>query len=143
MIQIEIKALTFSSIRLGYGFDFICFMAMDRVHEVDERVTLEEEFGSSCQTSPQDKREVVRELIRMIHTVESYEEYRGSQREECDKLFERLTLLLPFLEEIRDFEGQIPESSIECLMKLKKALSSAKKLLKTCHCGSKIYLVSN
>ncbi|PHU01371.1 hypothetical protein BC332_31158 [Capsicum chinense] len=115
-------------------------MAMDRDHEVDERVTLEEEFGSSCQTSPQDKREVVRELIRMIHTVESYEEYRGSQREECDKLFERLTLLLPFLEEIRDFEGQIPESSIECLMKLKKALSSAKKLLKTCHCGSKIYL---
>ncbi|MCD7447906.1 hypothetical protein HAX54_035837 [Datura stramonium] len=113
---------------------------MDRDHELEEGVTVEEEFGSSCQTSPQDKREVVRELIGVIHTVGSYEEYRRLQREECHDLFERLQLLLPLFEEIRDFEGQIPESGIEFLMKLKKAFSSAKKLLKTCHCGSKIYL---
>ncbi|XP_059286611.1 U-box domain-containing protein 15-like [Lycium ferocissimum] len=115
-------------------------MAMGRDHELEEGVTVEEEFGSSCQTSPQDKQELVRELIGVIHTVGSYEEYRRSQREECHKLVERLKLLLPLFDEIRDFEGQIPESGIECLMKLKKAFSSAKKLLKTCHCGSKIYL---
>lgn len=117
-------------------------MALDRDHELEDGVTVEEEFGSSCQTSPQDKREVVRKLIGVIHNVGSYEEYRRSQREECHILSERLKLLLPLFEEIRDFEGQIPESGIECLMRLKKAFSSAKKLLKTCHCGSKIYLVS-
>nr|XP_004253124.1 U-box domain-containing protein 15-like [Solanum lycopersicum] len=115
-------------------------MALDRDHELEDGVTVEEEFGSSCQTSPQDKREVVRKLIGVIHNVGSYEEYRRSQREECHILSERLKLLLPLFEEIRDFEGQIPESGIECLMRLKKAFSSAKKLLKTCHCGSKIYL---
>nr|XP_016504033.1 PREDICTED: U-box domain-containing protein 15-like [Nicotiana tabacum] len=109
-------------------------------NEHEEAVTVEEEFGSSCQTSPQDKRELVRELISVIQTVGSYEEYRKSQREECHNLVQRLKLLLPLLEEIRDFDGQIPESGIECLMKLKKAFSSAKKLLKTCYCGSKIYL---
>ncbi|TMW87610.1 hypothetical protein EJD97_019719 [Solanum chilense] len=115
-------------------------MALDRDHELEDGVTVEEEFGSSCQTSPQDKRQVVRELIGVIHTVGSYEEYRRSQREECHILSERLKLLLPLFEDIRDFEGQIPELAIECSMRLKKAFSSAKKLLKTCHCGSKIYL---
>ncbi|XP_009802470.1 U-box domain-containing protein 15-like [Nicotiana sylvestris] len=115
-------------------------MAKAREHEHEEAVTVEEEFGSSCQTSPQDKRELVRELIGVIQTVGSYEEYRKSQREECHNLVERLKLLLPLLVEIRDFDGQITESGIECLMKLKKAFSSAKKLLKTCYCGSKIYL---
>ncbi|CAN4095493.1 unnamed protein product [Withania somnifera] len=113
---------------------------MDRDHELIEGVTVEEEFGSSCQTSPQDKREIVRELIGVIHTIGSYEEYKKSKREECHNLVERMKLLLPLFEEIRDFKGQIPESCIECLMKFKKAFSSAKKLLKTCHCGSKIYL---
>lgn len=108
---------------------------MDRDHEFEGgMVTVDEEFGSSCQTSPQDKRELICEG--------SYEEYRKSQREECHILSERLELFLPLLEEIRDSEGQISESGIERLMKLKKAFSSAKKLLKTCHSGSKIYLVS-
>ncbi|MCD7447903.1 hypothetical protein HAX54_035834 [Datura stramonium] len=75
---------------------------------------------------------------KRITTTGSYEEYRRLQREECHDLFERLQLLLPLFEEIRDLKAT--ESGIEFLMKLKKAFSSAKKLLKTCHCGSKIYL---
>lgn len=105
-------------------------MALDRDHELEDGVTVEEEFGSSCQTSPQDKREVVRKLIGVIHNVGSYEEYRRSQREECHILSERLKLLLPLFEEIRDFEGQIPESGIECLMRLKKSIFIREEIVK-------------
>ncbi|XP_009759338.1 U-box domain-containing protein 15 [Nicotiana tabacum] len=102
--------------------------------------TMEEENGSSCQTSPQDKRELVYELMGIIQTVSSYAEYRRTQRKESRNLVRRMKLLLPLLEEIRDFEEQIPESGIECLVKMKKAFHSAKKLLKSCHGGSKLYL---
>ncbi|XP_059278842.1 U-box domain-containing protein 15-like isoform X1 [Lycium ferocissimum] len=100
----------------------------------------EDQNDQSNQTSPIDKRDLVYELMGIIQTISSYGEYRRTQRKESRNLVRRMKLLLPLLEEIRDFEGQIPESGIECLVKMKKAFHCAKKLLKTCHCGSKLYL---
>lgn len=88
----------------------------------------------------EDQMDVVEELIGMIENVKSIGEFRKTQRKECQSLVRRLKLLLPFLEEFRDLDKPIPEAALECLNKLKKAFISAKKLLTTCHCGSKIYL---
>lgn len=105
---------------------------------------MEEENDQSNQiTIPKDKKELVYEVMGIIQTVSCYGEFRRTQRKESRNLVRRIKLLLPLLEEIRDFEGNIPESGIQCLVKLNKAFHSAKKLLKTCHCGSKLYLVRN
>ncbi|KAL3514864.1 hypothetical protein ACH5RR_027581 [Cinchona calisaya] len=84
--------------------------------------------------------DVFQQLIATIENVKSIGEYRKTQRKECQSLVRKLNLLLPFLEEIRDLQTPIPETALECLCKLKIAFHSAKKLLNTCHCGSKIYL---
>lgn len=88
-----------------------------------------------------DPKNVVEELIGIVEYVKTIGEYRRTQKKECSVLVRRLKLMLPFFEEIRDLETPIPESAIECLEKLKKTFHSAKKLLTTCHRGSKIYLV--
>ncbi|KAK6916810.1 U-box domain, partial [Dillenia turbinata] len=54
----------------------------------------------------------------------------------------RLKLLVPFLEEIREVNSPISQNGLSCLRNLKNSLLSAKKLLKYCNFGSKIYLVS-
>ncbi|KAG8372299.1 hypothetical protein BUALT_Bualt12G0051800 [Buddleja alternifolia] len=52
-----------------------------------------------------------------------------------------LNLFLPLLEKIRDVKWvTIPDAAIICLKKLKRAFHSAKKFLKVCHAGSKLYL---
>lgn len=87
---------------------------------------------------------LVEEIIAIIESVKAIGEYRKTQRKECANLVRRLKLFLPLLEEIRDVERtKIPDAGILCLKKLKKAFQCAKKLLKLCHGGSKIYLVGN
>ncbi|KAJ8538182.1 hypothetical protein K7X08_014722 [Anisodus acutangulus] len=109
--------------------------------DIEQGFKIEEENDNqSNQTSPIDKRDLVYELMGIIQIISSYGEYRRTQRKESRNLVRRMKLLIPLLEEIRDFEGQIPESGIACLVKMKKAFDCAKKLLKTCHCGSKLYL---
>ncbi|GMI74424.1 Plant U-Box 15 [Hibiscus trionum] len=90
---------------------------------------------------------VVRELIEVIETVGSYDGFRKTQRKDCLNLVRRLKLLVPLLEEIEDQLGN--PSNVSCsgsgsgsnsLVSLKKALLGAKKLLKNCNYGSKIYL---
>ncbi|KAE8668347.1 U-box domain-containing protein 15 [Hibiscus syriacus] len=86
---------------------------------------------------------VVRELIEVIRTVGSYDGFRKTQRKDCLKLARRLKLLVPLLEEIRDQLGNpsnVSGSGSNYLVGLKKALVGAKKLLKNCNHGSKIYL---
>ncbi|KAH0684969.1 hypothetical protein KY285_021706 [Solanum tuberosum] len=109
--------------------------------EIEQGFKMDEENDQSNQiTTPIDKRDLVYELMGIIQTISSYAEFRRTQRKESRNLVRRMKLLLPLLEEIRDFEGKIPESGVQCLVKMKKAFHSAKKLLKTCHCGSKLYL---
>ncbi|KAM5562750.1 U-box domain-containing protein 15-like [Rosa sericea] len=81
----------------------------------------------------------VEELMGVIETVGSYSGFRRAHRKECLSLVRRLKLLLPLLEEIRELE-YYSNQALSSLSSLKKALASAKKLLKNCSCGSKIYL---
>lgn len=112
--------------------------------EFEQGFKMDEENDQSNRiTTPIDNKDLVYELMGIIHIISSYAEFRRTQRKESRNLVRRMKLLLPLLEEIRDFQGKIPESGVHCLVKMKKAFHSAKKLLKTCHCGSKLYLVTN
>ncbi|XVE93997.1 hypothetical protein REPUB_Repub01dG0242400 [Reevesia pubescens] len=86
--------------------------------------------------------EVVRELMEVIETIGSYTGFRKTQRKECLNLVRRLKLLVPFLEEMRELDDKSAVSGVGLisLANLKKALFGAKKLLKNCNYGGKIYL---
>ncbi|KAM7470980.1 hypothetical protein LguiA_009163 [Lonicera macranthoides] len=83
---------------------------------------------------------LVREMMEVIETVGAFTSFRRTQRKECLSLVRRLRLLIPLLEEIREFDSSVPARALNHLAGLKKALASAKKLLKSCNYGSKIYL---
>ncbi|KAH0990708.1 hypothetical protein GBA52_002191 [Prunus armeniaca] len=76
----------------------------------------------------------------VIELVAQFGDYRMTQRKECYNLVRRMKLLLPLFEETRELGGPIPERGVAWLANLKKVLLMAKKLLKTCNEGSKIYL---
>ncbi|MBA0850249.1 hypothetical protein Goshw_027411 [Gossypium schwendimanii] len=86
--------------------------------------------------------ELVREMMEVIETVGSYTGFRVTQRKECLNLVRRLTLLVPLLEEIKELDYSVSGLglALNSLLNLKKALLGAKKLLKNCNYGSKIYL---
>ncbi|CAL5349514.1 hypothetical protein CsSME_00036431 [Camellia sinensis var. sinensis] len=90
--------------------------------------------------NPESKMDVIQELIALVDSVQSIGDFRRTQRKEAYNLMRRLKLLLPLLEEIRDLDTQMPEVGMICLCNLKKAFLCAKKLLKICNEGSKIYL---
>ncbi|KAJ6365592.1 hypothetical protein OIU76_030384 [Salix suchowensis] len=77
-----------------------------------------EKAGVSSSSNGGDEVCAVKEMMDVIDTVGSYVGYRRTQRKECLNLVRRLKLLV----------------------NLKKSLLGAKKLLKKCGCGSKIYL---
>ncbi|GAA0150207.1 ubiquitin-protein ligase [Lithospermum erythrorhizon] len=85
---------------------------------------------------------VVSEIVEVIETIGSFVNFRKIQRKECLSLVRRLKLLVPLLEEIRELlqSCSISDEAFNCLLSLKKALLSAKKLLKQCNYGSKIFL---
>lgn len=89
-----------------------------------------------------DENDVVQELMGLIETVGSYSGYIRMQKKECLNLVRRLKLLVPLLEEIREIDTTSSVVALNSLINLKNILVLAKKLLKTCSCGSKIYLVS-
>ncbi|XP_022762255.1 U-box domain-containing protein 15-like [Durio zibethinus] len=95
----------------------------------------------SSSSSVGEESEVVRELMEVIETVGSYAGFKKTQRKECLNLVRRLKLLVPLLEEIRELDKSVVSvSALNSLVGLKKALLGAKKLLKNCNYGSKIYL---
>lgn len=85
---------------------------------------------------------VVQEIVGVIESVAQFGDYRRTHKKDCSGIVRRIKLLLPLLEEIRDLETPIPETGIAWLCSLKKVLLCARKLLKMCNEGSKIYLVS-
>ncbi|GMN50091.1 hypothetical protein TIFTF001_019243 [Ficus carica] len=88
-----------------------------------------------------DENDVVGEMMGLIRTVGSYSEYRKTLSKECSNLVRRLQLLVPLLEEIRENDTVLNSANaFNSLVNLKASLRPAKKLLKDCHCGSKIYL---
>lgn len=88
---------------------------------------------------------VVEYLIGVIEKAGSYGGYRKTQRKECLNLARRLKLLVPLLEEIgearRAADSPAGDGLDATLVRLRQAVVEANKLLKQCHCGSKIYLV--
>ncbi|KAF5745808.1 U-box domain-containing protein 15 isoform 1 [Tripterygium wilfordii] len=85
--------------------------------------------------------ELVGELMQVIETVGSYSGFRRTQRKECLNLVRRLKLLMPLLEEIIETDKvSVLNEAFDCLDGLNKALLGAKRLLKDCCYGSKIYL---
>ncbi|KAL3597758.1 hypothetical protein D5086_009395 [Populus alba] len=102
-----------------------------------------ERAGVSSSSDGGDGVDVVKEMVDVIETVGLYVGYRRTQRKECLNLVRRLKLLVPLLEEIKEIDHHKLSSSEglkTSLVNLKKALLGAKKLLKKCGCGSKIYL---
>ncbi|XP_030522821.1 U-box domain-containing protein 15-like [Rhodamnia argentea] len=86
---------------------------------------------------------IVEDLIGAIEKAGSYGGYRKTQKKECVNLARRLKLLVPLLEEIGEARraADVPGDALDAtLAHLRQAVVAANKLLKQCHCGSKIYL---
>lgn len=119
-----------------WGVEMAKQVVMDRGGEILEKGNI-----SNVSNTP-DESDVIQEMMNVIESVGLFGDYRRTQKKECLNLVRRMKLLVPLLEEIRELDGPIPDVTSKCLRGLKKALVSAKKLLKLCHDGSKIYLVS-
>ncbi|XP_022766550.1 U-box domain-containing protein 15-like [Durio zibethinus] len=102
--------------------------------------TMEEEDNGMNTPTAQEEIDIVEDTVSLIEYVARLGDYRRTQRKECYSLVRRMKILLPFFDEIRYLGSPITANGIVCLSKLNKALRLAKKLLKTCNEGSKIYL---
>ncbi|XVF63534.1 hypothetical protein PTKIN_Ptkin09bG0094400 [Pterospermum kingtungense] len=100
------------------------------------------EDGGEEENGVHNKEEIdlVKEMVSLIEHVARLGDYQRTQRKECFNLVRRMKILLPFLDEIRHLGSPITDKVVACLSQLKKGLSLAKKLLRTCNEGSKIYL---
>ncbi|KAG2706200.1 hypothetical protein I3843_05G083100 [Carya illinoinensis] len=101
---------------------------------------MERQMNVSVSSKEGDESDVVKESMELIETVGSYVGFRKTQRKECLSLVRRLKLLVPLLEEFRELGTSVSGKVLNCLADLRKALLAAKKLLKHCNYGSKIYL---
>ncbi|KAL9260902.1 U-box domain-containing protein [Drosera capensis] len=90
--------------------------------------------------SPKEITAVIQVVEREVESICSIGDYRVTQRKESLSLVRRIKLLSPFLDEIKELGGPIPETAQPALRDLKKALFVAKRLLKTSAESSKIYL---
>uniref|UniRef100_A0A9I9D5B0 RING-type E3 ubiquitin transferase n=1 Tax=Cucumis melo TaxID=3656 RepID=A0A9I9D5B0_CUCME len=81
------------------------------------------------------------EANELIEAIGAFSGFRKTQSKECLNLVRRLKMLVPLLEEIRDLHDMLPAEALSShISLLKEALVLAKRLLKNCHNGSKIYL---
>ncbi|KAJ9186346.1 hypothetical protein P3X46_001926 [Hevea brasiliensis] len=94
----------------------------------------------SKESSPRDGSELVQEILNIVESVAQFADYRRTHKKDCFSLVRRMKLLLPLLEEIREYNAPISDKGISCLSNLKKAFILARKLLKICNEGSKIHL---
>ncbi|XP_042425012.1 U-box domain-containing protein 15-like [Zingiber officinale] len=87
-----------------------------------------------------DVDDLILELLETIHSVSSFGDYRRMHRKECFSLVRWMKLVVPMLEEIKELQDPIPDAAYHRLCCLHKAFTAARKLLRCCHDGSKIYL---
>ncbi|KAM7252903.1 hypothetical protein ACFE04_025521 [Oxalis oulophora] len=113
-------------------------MVMERDGEQGAVDQVEEE--NVAYTTSRSSRDLVEEITCVIESVVQLGDYRRTQKKECYSLARRLKLLLPLLEEIRDINKPICHAGMLALCNLKKSLQMARKLLRTCNEGSKIFL---
>ncbi|EOY15258.1 hypothetical protein QUC31_000447 [Theobroma cacao] len=119
-------------------------MAMDGERDGDGEdggaETMEEENEPNSPNAREETVDLVQESVSLIEYAARFGDYRRTQRRECYNLVRRMKILLPLFDEIRDLGSPITQNGIVSLSKLNKALRLARKLLKTCNEGSKIYL---
>jgi len=88
-----------------------------------------------------DDEDLVEELLVTVNSARAFAEFRRAQRKECANLLRWLQLVLPLLEELRDAAPRLTDDAYRRLVLLGRALAAARRLLRSCHDGSKIYLV--
>ncbi|XP_021600301.1 U-box domain-containing protein 15 isoform X3 [Manihot esculenta] len=94
----------------------------------------------SYESNPRAETEIAQAILNLIESVAHLGGYPRTHKKYCFGLVRRMKLLLPLLEEIRDYNEQISEKGISCLSNLKETFLLAEKLLKVCSEGSKIDL---
>ncbi|RLN03797.1 U-box domain-containing protein 15-like [Panicum miliaceum] len=87
-----------------------------------------------------DDEDLVEELLVTVNSARAFAEFRRAQRKECANLLRWLQLVLPLLEELRDAAPRLTDDAYRRLALLGRALAAARRLLRSCHDGSKIYL---
>ena len=88
-----------------------------------------------------DDEDLVEELLVTVNSARAFAEFRRTQRKECANLLRWLQLVLPLLEELRDAAPRLTDDAYRRLALLGRELAAARRLLRSCHDGSKIYLV--
>ena len=92
--------------------------------------------------TPKEGKDIIHDIEVLIESIGLIGDYRITQRKECQNLVRRIKLLPLLLEEIKEMNNPLSDSTLSFLSNLRRALLSAKKLLRTCAEASKIYLVS-
>ncbi|RCV31557.1 hypothetical protein SETIT_6G187800v2 [Setaria italica] len=87
-----------------------------------------------------DDEDLVEELLVTVNSARAFAEFRRTQRKECANLLRWLQLVLPLLEELRDAAPRLTDDAYRRLALLGRALAAARRLLRSCNDGSKIYL---
>lgn len=85
---------------------------------------------------------LVQSLIDVVDDIASIGEFRRIHKKESANLARRVKLLAPLFEEIKESKGSLAEDVINCFTALERALHSAKQVLRLCHDGSKLFVVS-
>ncbi|KAF7101621.1 hypothetical protein CFC21_102898 [Triticum aestivum] len=95
---------------------------------------------SETRAREMDDEDLVEELLATVNSARAYSEFRRTQRKECHNLLRWLQLILPLLEELRDSAPRLTDDAYRRLTLLGRALSAARRLLRSCNDGSKIFL---
>jgi hypothetical protein len=88
-----------------------------------------------------DDEDLMEELLVTVNSARAFTEFRRTQRKECASLLRWLQLVLPLLEELRDSAPRLTDNAYRRLALLSRAFAVARRLLRSCHDGSKIFLV--
>ncbi|RCV23276.1 hypothetical protein SETIT_4G286500v2 [Setaria italica] len=105
----------------------------------------EPEAEAEAETSEPSGRQVsdealVEELLTAVASARSFQEFRRSQSKECLSLLRWLQLVLPLIQEIRETAPSLTDDAYRRLALLGRAFHAARRLLRCCHDGSKIFL---
>jgi hypothetical protein len=84
---------------------------------------------------------LLEEILTTVNSARSLQEFRRWQRKECFNLVRWLQLLLPLIQEIREAAPPLTTDAYRSLSLLSRAFQAARRLLRCCHDGSKIFLV--
>uniref|UniRef100_A0A0D9WUB5 RING-type E3 ubiquitin transferase n=1 Tax=Leersia perrieri TaxID=77586 RepID=A0A0D9WUB5_9ORYZ len=83
------------------------------------------------------------DLLSTANSARAFKEFRQAHRKDCLNLLRQLQLLLPLVHDIRDSPSTSPPLSDDAYRRLAllgRAFHAARRLLRCCHDGSKIFL---